>query len=304
MRRLRLAFAASLALGTAFVAPPAFAVIILDSTWTEYGGSEEDWGAGFDLALELAAEPQFDAVIGFEGQFEHDRHFGCTGNWLGNNADDNAMILTAAHCIVETDINDWTYFSTGGSQFSALSAYLHPLYDHSDDATCGYDFALIELDGPIEDIAEPAVLYAGSDELSYYVVTVGYGKRGTGDYEEDRKFNADSEKAAASNVIDVAEDARDDGRGGNLLRSDFDHPDGDMSTLEGDVYPVDEYEGMMAQGDSGGSGWIITDEGWRLVGVNASTDIMYGYGMIQDHARISTQLDWVLSIYPDATLGE
>lgn len=282
----------------------AQAVVILDSSWEAAGGSEGDWGAGFGPAVALANAPQFDPVIGFEGQFGDDRHFGCTGTWLGNNADGNAMVLSASHCFTDIDVNAWIYVTPAGSRLGALDVSLHPLYDAEDDATNGYDIALVELDGPIEDIDAPASLYAGSDELGYYAIAVGYGKRGTGDHGEDRKFNTDSEKAAASNMIDVVEEPSADGQDGNLLRSDFDHPDGGMNTLEGDEFPNDALEGMIAQGDSGGSLWIHTGDDWRVAGVNVTTDVMLGYGMIEDFARISTQLDWILSVFPDAETGE
>lgn len=288
----------------AALSTPAHAVVILDSVWEAAGGSEADWGGGFGPAIELANQPQFGPVIGFEGQFADDRHFGCTGTWLGNNADGNAMVISAAHCFSDVDVNTWTYITPAGSEFGAVGVTTHPLYDPEDDLTNGYDMAIVELDGAIEDIDAPAVLYAGHDELGYYAIAVGYGKRGTAEHGEDRKFNADSEKAAATNMIDSVEEPVEDGQGGNLLRSDFDHPDGGTSTLEGDEFPVDDYEGMIAQGDSGGSLWINTDEDWRVAGINVTTDIMQGYGMIEDFARISTQLDWILSVFPAAEYGQ
>jgi len=284
---------------------PVSAVVILDSTWADNGGSEDDWGAGFGPAIDLANEPQFSPVVGLEGLFGDDVHFGCSGTWLGNDAADHAFILTAAHCFnAEGDTSGWDFISFGGTRLQAVALTRHPLYDDAVDETTGYDMAIVELDGPIEDAGEPAVLYAGSDEIGYLGTAVGYGTRGTAEHGEDRKFNADSDKAATRNMIDVVEDARADGLGGNVLRSDFDGPDGEGNSLEGEAEPYDELEGMIAVGDSGGSMWIETEEGWRMAGVNAATDTMAGYGMIADFARVSTQIEWIDSVFPEVSTGE
>ena len=292
------------AFGLGFIVPAA-AVVILDSTWADNGGSEEAWGEGFGPAIALANEPQFSPVVGLEGLFGDDVHFGCSGTWLGNDEADHAFILTAAHCFnADGDFSGWDFISVGGTRLQAVAVTRHPLYDDEIDETTGYDMAIVELEGAIEDAGETAVLYAGSDEIGYVGTAVGYGTRGTAEYGEDRRFNADSDKAAAHNMIDAVEDAREDGQGGNILRSDFDGPDGQGNTLEGDAEPYDELEGMIAVGDSGGSMWIETEEGWRMAGINAATDTMGGFGMIADFARVSTQLEWIASIFPDISTGE
>lgn len=291
---------ASLTLST-----PAWAVVILDATWEAEGGSEAAWGEGFGSARALAAEPQFDAVVGLEGSFSGDVHFGCSSTWLGNSEDGNAFLLSAAHCFnANLDPSVWDYVTGAGTYLQAKTITRHPLYDDDRDETGGYDMAIVELNGPIDDSGEPPVLYAGSDELSRVATMVGFGTRGTAAYGEDRKFNSTTDKAAAHNVIDIASEPEGEGDGGNLLQTDFDGPDGEGNTLEGDAAPVDALEGMIALGDSGGSLWIETEDGWRIAGVNVASDVMSGYGMIDDFARVSTQLDWIKSIFPDAQTGE
>ncbi|MGF1577327.1 MAG: hypothetical protein ACFCU9_15570 [Cyanophyceae cyanobacterium] len=94
----------------------AGAVVILDSTWAEEGGTNADPSAGFGAHIDLAYEPQFEATIAFssDGETVGD----CSGAWIGND-DDYAYVLTAAHCF-EADA-DGSEFYQNPSQCSAYT---------------------------------------------------------------------------------------------------------------------------------------------------------------------------------------
>jgi secreted trypsin-like serine protease len=157
--------------------------------------------------------------------------------------------------------------------------------------------AIVELNGPVRDFDTPPLLYGRDDELGQRATMVGFGSRGIGSVGQDDKYYNSEDAAAARNIIDVVEDPAPDGKGGNQLLVDFDSEDGSTNVFEdGGSLPVDEYEGVLGSGDSGGSLWIETDEGWAIVGVNAWGDDAV-YGSTGGFGRISTQYDWVKSIF-------
>lgn len=285
-------------LGTALLslaaAGPAHAVIILDSTWADQGGADGAEGDGFGAAKALAMEPQFCAIMSF---FDGEQ-IGASGTWIGNDEDGNAYVLTAAHNFGDgDDPNTWTYYTRAGAEFTGKSVHLHPNYDANSDETPGYDLAIVKLNGPVEDCDRPPLLYGGDDELGQRATMVGFGSRGIGSVGQDDKYYSSEDAAAARNIIDVVEDPAPDGKGGNQLLVDFDSEDGSTNVFEdGNSLPVDEYEGVLGSGDSGGSLWIETDEGWAIVGVNAWGDDAV-YGSTGGFGRISTQYDWVKSIF-------
>ena len=272
-RLLAAAFAASV------LATPAFAVVIREDMWEYFGGTEDDPTAGFGPYVELAAEPQYAAVLVFTA-YGDESDFGCTGTWLGNDANDHAFILTAAHCT--EDANSWTVKTDGGTVLEAVDYFVQPAWET--DRFSSSDVAILELEGPITDSGEPPTLYAGSDEWGYFATMVGYGARGTSLQGEDRKFKDDGFKAAAQNMIDEPYNGQ--------LSIDLDDPPDEES--DGDAIPVD-FEGTNGAGDSGGSLWIETESGWRIAGV-VSSDINF--------ARVSWNLDFILETFPDALTGE
>lgn len=282
-------------------AGPAQAVIILDSTWADQGGADGAEGDGFGAAKALAMEPQFCAIMSF---FDGEQ-IGASGTWIGNDQNGNAYVLTAAHNFGDGDDPDiWTYYTRAGAEFTGKAVHIHPNYDANSDETPGYDLAIVKLNGPVEDCDTPPLLYGGDDELGQRATMVGFGSRGIGSVGQDDKYYSSEDAAAARNIIDVVEDPAPDGKGGNQLLVDFDSEDGSTNVFEdGGSLPVDEYEGVLGSGDSGGSLWIETDEGWAIVGVNAWGDDAV-YGSTGGFGRISTQYDWVKSIFDASFTNE
>jgi secreted trypsin-like serine protease len=285
-------------LGTALLslaaAGPANAVIILDSTWAEQGGAVGAEGDGFGSVKALAMQPQFCAIMSF---FDGTQ-IGASGTWIGNDEDGNAYVLTAAHNFGGgDDPGTWVYYTRAGAEFTGKAVHIHPNYDASSGETPGYDMAIVELNGPVKDCDAPPLLYGGHDELGQLATMVGFGSRGIGSVGQDDKYYTSEDAAAAHNIIDAVEDPDPDGKGGNQLLIDFDSEDGSTNVFEdGDAMPVDEYEGVLGSGDSGGSLWIETDEGWAIVGVNDWGDDAV-YGSTGGFGRISPQYDWVNSIF-------
>ncbi|WP_171015667.1 trypsin-like serine protease [Devosia sp. FKR38] len=273
---------------------PAQAVIILDSTWADQGGAVGAEGDGFGAARALAMEPQFCAIMSF---FDGEQ-IGGSGTWIGNDQDGTAYVLTAAHNFGDgDDPATWTYYTRAGTEFTGKAVHIHPNYDANSEETPGYDIAIVELNGPVEDCDTPPLLYGGSDELGQLATMVGFGSRGIGSVGQDDKYYTSEDAAAARNIIDVVEDPDPDGKAGNQLLVDFDSEDGSTNVFpDGDPLPVDEYEGVLGSGDSGGSLWIETDEGWAIVGVNDWGDDAI-YGSTGGFGRISPQYDWVKSIF-------
>lgn len=281
-----LALCASLALPL-----PARAVIILDSTWSENGGAEGAESAGFDAHIALAEQPQFAAIFGLH----NGETYAGSGTWIGNDDEGYGYILTAAHNFdAEPDPGSWTYWSRAGTAYDGLEVYIHPGYDPNDDSTSGYDMAIVVLDAPVTDAGPAPQLYAGTDELGAVLTMVGFGSRGIGSVgEEDAYYDFDAEPpAAARNVVDEV----DGENGENNLIVDFDSEDASSSVM-GDATPIDPLEGILGSGDSGGPAWIETTSGWAIAGTNTWGDDAV-YGSISGFSRVSTQLDWIGSIYP------
>ncbi len=272
---------------------PAAAVIVLDSTWSENGGSFWESDAGFDAHFALAAENHFSAIMGlWDGE-----QFGGSGVWIGNDADGHAYLLTAAHNFDDDpDPAIWLYYTRDDSEFQGLELWIHPNYDKSDDASLGWDMAIVKLDAPMTGFGPAPYLYGGQNELGAVVTITGFGARGIGSRGEADRFYSDEIPAAARNVVDEV----DGENGRNLLVVDFDSEDGQSNMLEGDALPVDEYEGVLGSGDSGGATWIETNAGWAVAGVNVWGEDPAKYGSISAMARISTQRAWIQSVFPKA----
>lgn len=279
-------------LSVAFLTPvpfPAHAVVILDSAW-QAGGGSDDPADGFAAHVALAMEPQFAAIFGL-----HDgTSYGGSATWIGNDGD-HGYLLTAAHNFDDpSDASVWTYWSRDGSAYEGIAVHIHPGYDPADDATSGYDMAIVTLDSPVTNAGPQPRLYAGRDELGRVVTTTGYGSRGTGSSgEADDYYDFEGETpAAARNVVDEV----DGGNGANTLIVDFDSEEADAS-VTGDAEPVDDMEGILGSGDSGGASWMETRQGWVIVATNTWGDDSV-YGSISGLSRVSTQLDWIASIFP------
>lgn len=279
-----------LALTALFLAAPAQAVVILDSTWSAQGGSVADPAQGFGAHEALAMEPQFAAIFGL-----HDGEaYGGSATWIGNDGD-HGYLLTAAHNFGRNgDPGTWTYWSRAEMAYEGVAVEIHPLYDAGSDDSSGYDLAIVVLDRPVTDAGPQPALYEGRDELGRVLTITGYGSRGTGSSgETDDHYDFDAETpAAARNVVDEV----DGDHGENSLIVDFDSEEGDASVMGGSD-PVDALEGILGSGDSGGAAWIMTRQGWAIAATNTWGDESV-YGSVSGFSRISTQLDWIASVFP------
>lgn len=287
---IRPAATALIALCLSLPALPTGAVVILDSTWLAQGGDQDSPADGFSAHVALAMQPQFAAIFGL-----HDgTSYGGSATWIGNDRD-HGYLLTAAHNYgADADPSAWVYWSRDGTAYDAVALHIHPDYDPEDDSTSGYDMAIVVLSTPVTDAGRQPRLYAGRDELGRVVTITGYGSRGTGSSgEADDYYDFDGETpAAARNVVDEV----DGENGANSLIIDFDSEAGDASVM-GDAEPVDAMEGILGSGDSGGASWIETRQGWAIVATNTWGDDSV-YGSISGLSRVSTQLDWIASIFP------
>lgn len=275
----------------AATALPAPAVVILDSTWKANGGTSDTRPAGFAAHVALAMEPQFAPIFGL-----HDGEaFGGSATWIGNDGE-HGYLLTAAHNFGGgSDPAAWTYWSRGGTSYEGAEVHIHPDYNPDSDETSGYDMAIVTLGAPVTDAGDQPCLYDGDDELGRTVTITGYGSRGIGSSgQDDSYYDFDGETpAAARNVVDEV----DGSHGENNLMIDFDAESADASVM-GDADPVDEMEGILGSGDSGGSSWIELPQGWVIVATNTWGDDSV-YGSMSGLSRVSTQLDWIASVFPD-----
>ena len=134
------------------------------------------------------------------------------------------------------------------------------------------DLALLELAAPLEGI-RPVPLDAGAAAVGDAVVVVGHGDHGFGN---GRLQPTDGVRRAATNTLESVEAGR--------VTIDFDAPP------EGT-----ELEGVGGPGDSGGSLYTETSDGWKLVGVSsASTGGRPGsYGVVDLYVRVADFRDWI-----------
>lgn len=285
------------------LAAPAHAVVILEDTWRAEGGSDEDWAAGFGAHEALAAQPQFRAMVALS---QDGREWGvASGVWIGNGGG-HAYILTAGHVVTDgTRPNQISVRTTGGTVLRCLEYFVHPGWNNQVDTRGGVDMAILKLDGPITDAGEAPALYSGRNERGRRAVLAGYGTHGVAPMGHGMRFGPDhgARMTAAENVIDVVQPVRLGGQfgdWGNTISIDLDQPNGPGKNRTGAAEPVSPLEGVLAPGDSGGSLWVDFDGHWRLVGVNSSGDPGASYQDVSNFARITTQKQWIRSIFPGA----
>lgn len=267
------------------------AVIILDSTWQAEGGGPGHESEGFGAHIDLANEPQFDAVIPLSYSGDDDWSAG-SGTWVGNFGG-VGYLLTAAH-IFERDgsADDYDYRLPDGTVAEGAAITFHPQYNWDNQLRTGYDFAIVRLDGPVSDAGTPPLLYGGDREGGARIAMVGYGSRGIGSVGQQPIYQPSWGKAAAENTVDETmamvrpvpngEDA------GNWLRV----------TLHREAEGASRLDGLLGSGDSGGSTWIRTGGIWAIAGVNANGTGNAAYGEHSFFARVSGVRDWLARILP------
>ena len=275
--------AGALAAGTLAAAPqPSGAVIILDSTWRAENG--------FRAHMALADQPQFASVIALSSDDGQVWGSG-SGTWIGN-VRGHARILTAAHVFNRGGAaDDYVYRAPNGEVMQGTDLVFHPLYNWNNAERSGYDFAIVELDGPIDDAGPRPALYGGTREKGQRIVMVGWGSRGIGSVGQKPKYYIEVDKAAATNRIDDVMDAvrpvPKSGDAGNWLGV----------TLRRESEGAERLDGILGSGDSGGSAWIRTPGGWAICGVaaNGNGDT---YGSQSWFARVSGVRDWLTATVP------
>ena len=274
---------AAAALTLAATPRPADAVIILDGTWRAEGG--------FRAHLALADQPQFASVIALSNDDGQVWGSG-SGTWIGN-VRGHARILTAAHVFNRGGAaDDYVYRAPDGTVMQGTDLVFHPLYNWNNAERTGYDFAVVELDGPIDDAGPRPALYGGNREKGQRIVMVGWGSRGIGSVGQQPRYYVEVDKAAATNRIDDVLDAMrpvpPSGDAGNWLGV----------TLRRDSEGAERLDGILGSGDSGGSAWIRTESGgWAICGVNANGN-GDTYGSQSWFARVSGVRDWLNATVP------
>jgi hypothetical protein len=285
----------------------AHAVVILDSTWEEEGGSEDDPTAGFTAALDLAAEPQFQSVIALSTDGESWGEASAT--WLGND-DDHAYLLTAGHIFdLPAKIDEYVARAPDGHVVKVDKLWVHPLWNGDPNIRTGYDFTIMRLEEPLEGTGPQPTLYTGSSEEGKLITFVGYGSRGIGSTGEDDKYYEGSDKAAAQGIVDISADPVDpvpeDEEAGGYLTVALPKEDGSVELPTGGATkPATRLAGLLGSGDSGGSAWMKVGGVWEIVGVNSNGTGKAQYGDTSSFGRVTFMHDWIEKIFPGAQFGD
>lgn len=224
-------------------------------------------------------------------------------------------ILTAAHILLDSNGKATTtasvYFetSTGKRTLTANQYIIHPNYDPSSG---NFDIALLLLPDAAPSSADRYQLYREGQETIQIATLVGYGRQGTGDL----GYNNNDEKirTQAQNKLEMNVGALENSLGYNIswqpdpsrfLIADFDSGLDANDTLGSITDNKDLgtgiYEGLIAQGDSGGPALINQ----QLAGVanyitrfpSLSTDIDQvlnsSYGELGFWQKVSEFQDWI-----------
>ena len=271
----------------------ASAILVLQSVWEK---------SKFDNAKDLAAQPQFSAVIDLTPAVDKDMRG--SGVWIGN-AGGHGYVLTAAHNFCDEKLESWSFMTTELREHTGAKVTVNPDYVCGSFTHMGQDLAIVELKDEIDPgEAQLPVLYDGDKELDQTLTFVGYGVRGTGT--QGFIEGADQVPAAAQSKIDMiavapAQMPTDpEAETGNYLITTFIGEDGiaDPDTKQMQM-PVSPYQGAVDVGDSGGPAFIQIGGKWFLAGINES-GTGEKYGDTSHFVRVTGCKDWILSVFPDA----
>lgn len=288
---------------------PAHAVIILDSTWAEEGGTADNPAAGFGAAIALANEPQFDAEISFSS--DGDTWGECTGTWIGNDAQ-HGYVLTAGHCFNGIPkATAYVYRTQRGTVITGDTFFTHPKWTQSLDWRNGYDLVIVRLTEPVTDAGPQPLIYAGTNEKGRLVTFAGFGDRGTGSSGDDQNYydpqSQYEEKAAAQGVVDQVVDAvlpvpEGEVDAGNYLGIYLPKEDGSIPNPYGGAkFPKTRLIGLLGSGDSGCGAWMQLEDGrWVLAGVASDGSGNARYGDSSWFVRLSGNELWIRMVFPGA----
>ncbi len=279
------------ALFSLLMTAPSLAIVILDDTYQE---------SGFKSAEQLAQSPQFKPLMYLSGHG--------SGVWIGN-YEGHGYILTAGHMFPPGySATNYTYHGRDGGTYTGEKVFLHPLWNENSQDRTGYDFAIVRLGEEVTDAGSQAALYDGSAEKGQLLTFMGYGYRGTGKKGQDKEIDTEDKPAAAQAIIEevvaAVEPTPDHGNAGNHLGTWLPKEDGSVKNPydpEGSTKPSTPLAGGIAEGDSGGPAWIMTQNGWAVAGVNSDGTGNVTYGDQSWFARVSHIRSWIESIVPTAT---
>jgi hypothetical protein len=195
---------------------------------------------------------------------------------------DDTWVLTAAHCVeAAVEYEPWgfdTYVAVGGGNIYtggvddivlATRLIAHPSYD---DRTLENDVGLLELDRPIG-VATPAVLNDETVNSLWYgkeMAFYGFGITGDGANDMGTKRTTEIEVVAHDSYV---------------------------------IYSYDPTTNICS-GDSGGSAFEMTADGYELAGVNSfgfdpSGGYPYCEGGANGVSRVDIQIGWIRGYAPD-----
>ena len=254
--------------------------------------------------IDLAAQPQFQSV----GTVSLDSSLYASAVLISPN-----FVLTAAHVGYDSAnqlVADPTRYSfnIGGQVRTGTAFNIHPQYFHG-FSSLGYDIAVVQLNAPINSVI-PAVLYSGSAELNQQVTSVGYGLFGTGTTGiNPSDLSTAGTRRAGTNIIDFPLADPNIPNFGNwssdILLYDFDDPVDGVPNMMGSAVPTD-MEDNIAYGDSGGGSFMLTPDGWRLVGIHSfffrtqptPVNPLDGYGYGSGLSRVGAYLNFIAQFEP------
>lgn len=282
-----------LSLSSLMLTTSSWAVVILESTFKEFG---------FKKAEELAFSSKFSSLIFLEAESGTG-----SGAWIGN-YEGHGYVLTAGHLFPPgTKVSDYRYYTMDGEEYKGESVYIHPLWNENFAQRTGYDFAIVRLAKEITNVKAQPMLYQGNAEQGKMLTFMGYGYRGMGNKGEDTSIDTEYRPAAAEGLIEANIEAvkpvPKKGDAGNYLGVWLPKEDGSFSNPldeNGITKPVSLLSGILGSGDSGGPAWIQTNSGWSIAGVNSNGTGNAAYGESSWFARVSLVREWILKIVPTA----
>ncbi|MBN2893811.1 MAG: trypsin-like serine protease [Bacteroidales bacterium] len=240
-------------------------------------------------------------------------------------------ILTAGHNFyvaeeqTEPALPEGIFVLTGNNPNSPTGTYeveqlvFHPTWmQDNEDFLNANDFCLVKLSSPITNITPAQLITSTSEIIGNTIWYCGFG-----DYTQEFGNGEDySKKHAIENILDRKVDGINTSisgqtYNGGLLAFDFDSPTGEVNSLGDDEVNSDEallgsgssdayateFEGATIPGDSGGPIFININGAWKVCGIlsGGANDPFYdyvdgGYGDISVFTRVSTSIDWILSV--------
>ena len=171
-------------------------------------------------------------------------------------------LLTAAH--TARNIPGEHRVTVGSHERRIVAVVVHP---------DGVDLALVEVDGPVEDVA-PLALHERADEVGAEALLLGRGDFGNG---VDGVLGTDHRLRCVTNRVEDADDL--------WLRLRFDPPPGCTAL-----------EGVGGEGDSGGPALLRAGDVLTVAGVSSWQDHegpLGTYGCVEHYARVSAHAGWI-----------